>query len=77
MKSVSNKVVLGKPRSNVRCYILDSQNHVGPIGVIGESVLLERLSRKERIVDRPDLTEESFIVSPVQIPEKEFIKLEI
>ncbi len=71
--SVSNKVVLGKPRSNVRCYILDSQNHVVPIGVIGEICIAgDCLARG--YLNRPDLTEESFIVSPVQIPEKRIYK---
>ncbi|MCK4261014.1 MAG: amino acid adenylation domain-containing protein, partial [Halanaerobiales bacterium] len=59
-KCSADKVVLGRPVSNTKCYILDKQNHLVPIGVVGEICIAgDCLARG--YLNKEELTKERFI----------------
>ncbi|UCH95501.1 MAG: amino acid adenylation domain-containing protein [Candidatus Aminicenantes bacterium] len=58
-KCSPGKVNLGKPISNVECYILDKDNHVSAIGVIGE-IWIGGAGVSRGYLNNPVLTAEKF-----------------
>jgi amino acid adenylation domain-containing protein len=57
------KVVLGKPISNLKIYILDSNCNLQPIGVPGE-LCVSGVGLARGYLKRPELTAEKFIKNP-------------
>ncbi|UHA73609.1 non-ribosomal peptide synthetase [Paenibacillus sp. 481] len=57
------KVSLGKPIPNTQVYILNEQQHLQPIGVIGELYIAGK-GVARGYVNRPELTEEKFVDNP-------------
>ena len=53
-------IVIGKPLDNTQIYILDPNNHMLPIGVIGE-VAIGGAGVSKGYIKRPELTAEKFI----------------
>ncbi|WP_259418057.1 non-ribosomal peptide synthetase [Bacillus toyonensis] len=63
LKQEDQKVLIGKPISNNRVYILDMENNLVPLGVAGElCVSGEGLARG--YLNRPELTAEKFVPNP-------------
>ncbi|HDX9649186.1 TPA: amino acid adenylation domain-containing protein, partial [Bacillus cereus] len=63
LKQEDQKVLIGKPISNNRVYILDMENNLLPLGVAGElCVSGEGLARG--YLNRPELTAEKFVPNP-------------
>ncbi len=63
---IDKKVVLGKPIANTKCYILNKQNTIVPIGVVGE-ICISGDCMARGYLNRPELTEERFIPNPLRI----------
>lgn len=62
-EGVQGHVPIGKPIANDRVYILDSANHLQPIGVPGELCIAgDGVARG--YLNRPELTEEKFLFDP-------------
>jgi len=58
-KCSEGRVTLGRPVSNVKCYIMDEEQHLLPVGVPGELCISgEGMSRG--YLNRPELTAERF-----------------
>ncbi|MFD1990028.1 non-ribosomal peptide synthetase [Paenibacillus nicotianae] len=55
--------LIGKPRSNLKVYIVDQQNRLCPIGVAGE-ICVSGLGLSRGYLGRPELTAERFITNP-------------
>lgn len=55
--------LIGKPRSNLKVYIVDQQNRLCPIGVAGE-ICVSGLGLSHGYLGRPELTAERFINNP-------------
>jgi amino acid adenylation domain-containing protein len=71
-KCTPGKVVLGKPISNTRCYILEDNNNLAPVGVIGEiCVGGDGLARG--YLNDSDTTKEKFMSDPF-LPGKKIYK---
>lgn len=61
--ATDEKVLIGKPISNCRCYVLNQDLYPQPVGVPGELYLAgEGLARG--YLNNPELTEAKFIVAP-------------
>ncbi len=56
-------VSLGKPISNVRCYILDRSHNLSPEGVVGE-LYVAGAGLARGYLNRPELTSEKFTANP-------------
>ncbi|SHK85304.1 amino acid adenylation domain-containing protein, partial [Clostridium cavendishii DSM 21758] len=68
-KSYKNSVLIGKPINNTGVYIVDSNNKIVPIGVMGELCISgDGLARG--YLNRPDLTAEKFIENPYKPGER-------
>lgn len=67
-------IPIGKPIDNVKCYIVDNNLNLSPIGMSGELMIGgECLSRG--YLNQPQLTQEKFISNPFQTPqEKKLLK---
>lgn len=59
-----NSVPIGKPVGNTRIYILDKQNNLQPIGVVGE-LCIGGIGLARGYLRRPELTKEKFVELPV------------
>ncbi|WP_157262946.1 non-ribosomal peptide synthetase [Pedobacter steynii] len=57
------KSTIGKPLENVKIYILDENNQLAPVGVIGE-LCAGGIQVARGYLNRPDLTAEKFIPNP-------------
>jgi non-ribosomal peptide synthetase component F len=55
---------IGKPISNVRVYILDSDLQPVPIGIPGE-IYISGAGLAQGYLNRPELTKEKFIENPI------------
>ncbi|WP_150467988.1 non-ribosomal peptide synthetase, partial [Francisella sp. SYW-9] len=58
-----NTILIGKPISNIRTYILDRHQQPVPIGVVGE-LYLGSIDLDRGYLSRPELTAERFISNP-------------
>ncbi|WP_162902528.1 non-ribosomal peptide synthetase, partial [Facilibium subflavum] len=58
-----NTLLIGKPISNIRTYILDRHQQPVPIGVVGE-LYLGSIDLDRGYLSRPELTAERFISNP-------------
>ncbi|TCS97011.1 non-ribosomal peptide synthetase [Hazenella coriacea] len=61
--STSEKVLLGKPVSNVRCYILDQDQNLAPIGFPGE-LYIAGAGVTRGYLNMPESTDEKFLSDP-------------
>ncbi len=67
--NTEDAITIGKPVSNTSIYILDKNNNIKPIGILGEICIGgERLAKG--YVNRPELTSEKFIVNPFKVDER-------
>lgn len=71
-KCTPGKVTLGKPISNVRCYVMDQDRNLNPIGVSGE-LYIAGSGVARGYLNLEKTTEESFYTDPF-IPMKECIR---
>ncbi|MBU8567939.1 amino acid adenylation domain-containing protein [Virgibacillus pantothenticus] len=62
-KCTSSRVTIGKPIDNMRCYILDENNNVQPIGVVGE-LCVSGVGIARGYMNRPDITSQKFVEDP-------------
>ena len=56
-------VPIGRPIANMRCYVLDAQQQLLPIGMPGE-LMVSGIQLARGYLKRPDLTAEKFIPNP-------------
>ena len=56
-------VPIGQPIANMRCYVLDAQQQLLPIGMPGE-LMVSGIQLARGYLKRPDLTAEKFISNP-------------
>jgi polyketide synthase PksJ len=62
-------IPIGKPINNIKCYVVDNNSNILPIGVTGELIIGgECLARG--YLNRPNLTIEKFISNPFQTKEE-------
>lgn len=61
--SVERKVSIGKPVSNVRCYILDQDYNLAPIGVPGQ-IFIAGTGVTKGYLNMPEATNEKFMKDP-------------
>ncbi len=59
------KIVIGRPISNTRVYILDDADNLLPIGVIGE-ICIAGAGLARGYLNRPDLTPKKFVSNPFE-----------
>ncbi|MCR8937086.1 non-ribosomal peptide synthase/polyketide synthase [Brevibacillus laterosporus] len=60
---VDQEITIGRPLANVVVYIVNTEHHLQPIGVVGELCIAGRgLGRG--YLNRPELTEEKFVANP-------------
>lgn len=67
--SLYNKVTLGRPIDNVKCYILDKYLNLQPIGMVGE-LYISGPGLARGYLNNYKLTEEKFISNPFKSGEK-------
>ena len=60
------KVLIGKPIANVKCYILDKDNNMLPIGFAGE-LCISGKGITCGYLNKPELTEEKFVDHPSRV----------
>lgn len=65
--NTAKEILIGKPISNAKCYVLDKHLNPLPIGVMGELYIGGRCLAKGYI-NQPSLTKERFISNPLEIP---------
>ncbi|MBP1080163.1 amino acid adenylation domain-containing protein [Bacillus capparidis] len=63
VKCSEAKVSLGKPIANVRCYILDKDQNLSPIGVTGE-LYIAGAGVSRGYLNMPEATNENFMMDP-------------
>ncbi|SDX35692.1 non-ribosomal peptide synthase domain TIGR01720/amino acid adenylation domain-containing protein [Marininema mesophilum] len=63
LRCSEEKVTLGQPIANVRCYILDQDHHLAPIGVAGE-IYIAGAGVSQGYLNLPNLTQEKFLQDP-------------
>jgi iturin family lipopeptide synthetase B len=63
LKQTHNRVLIGTPINNVRCYILDKNRRLSPIGVTGE-LTLSGAGVVRGYLNMPELTGERFMKDP-------------
>ena len=56
-------VPIGQPIANMRCYVLDAQQQLVPVGMPGE-LMVSGIQLARGYLKRPDLTAEKFIPNP-------------
>lgn len=61
--ATDDEVLIGKPISNCRCYILNQDHHLLPVGIPGE-LYLGGVGLARGYVNNPELTEKKFIYIP-------------
>ncbi|XXM72288.1 amino acid adenylation domain-containing protein [Lysinibacillus sphaericus] len=66
---ISDLVPIGKPIDNVQLYIIDSYNHLMPVGVIGE-LCIAGVGLARGYLNRADLTNEKFVDNPFEFGSK-------
>ncbi|AZL16326.1 non-ribosomal peptide synthetase [Rickettsiales endosymbiont of Stachyamoeba lipophora] len=69
LKPNSNNIFIGTPISNTKCYVLDKNLKILPIGAIGE-LYIGGVGIARGYLSRPDLTAERFIANPFQSEEE-------
>ncbi|NVO09471.1 MAG: AMP-binding protein [Bacteroidales bacterium] len=62
-KDVNEKSLIGKPRSNMKIYILDNEDKICPIGVPGQ-ICVSGIAIARGYKNLPDITKEKFIDNP-------------
>ena len=67
--SNDKKVLIGKPISNTKLYIVDSCNNLLPIGVAGE-LCISGVGLSDGYLNKPELTKEKFVDNPFKIGSK-------
>ena len=65
----NKNIPIGSPISNTSVYILDKQNQLCPIGVIGE-ICISGESLARGYLNQPDLTAEKFVTNPFKEGER-------
>ncbi len=68
-KTIKENIPIGKPIANYKIYILDSNLHLVPIGVVGE-LYISGPGIARGYLNRPHLTEEAFLDNPFLPGEK-------
>jgi amino acid adenylation domain-containing protein len=66
------RVTLGKPIANTRCYILDNQNQLVPVGGIGE-LCIAGCGVSRGYLNNPELTVDRFVENP-HVPKERMYK---
>jgi amino acid adenylation domain-containing protein len=64
-----NDMLIGKPISNTEIFILDSDNNIQPIGIIGE-ICIGGIGVGKGYINRPLLTAEKFVDNPFRLGQK-------
>ncbi|MFH6996228.1 AMP-binding protein, partial [Flavobacterium sp. FlaQc-48] len=64
-----SQILIGKPVANTSLYVLDNQNQLLPIGVIGE-LCIGGVQVARGYLNKEELTKEKFIVSPFKEGER-------
>lgn len=57
------KVTIGRPIDNMKCYILDQENRIQPVGVAGE-LCISGAGIARGYMNKPDLTKKKFVLNP-------------
>ncbi|MDA1997190.1 non-ribosomal peptide synthetase, partial [Bacillus cereus group sp. Bce036] len=65
ISKVETNIPIGKPIANTKVYILDAQEHLQPIGVIGE-LCISGAGIARGYWQKEDLTKERFVANPYQ-----------
>ena len=68
-KTYTNQIPIGTPFTNLKAYILDQNNDLCPTGVMGE-LCFGGIGVTRGYLNRPELTEEKFVVNPFDPSEK-------
>lgn len=61
--ATDQEVIIGKPISNCRCYVLNQEHHLLPVGIPGE-LYLGGVGLARGYINNPQLTKEKFIYIP-------------
>lgn len=60
---VGQDITIGRPLANVQVYIVDTQHHLQPIGVVGE-LCIGGPGLARGYLNKPELTQEKFVPNP-------------